>query len=106
MRHPLRGLARTYPSSDRRVDIFQLAGRSRSRRSASAAHLRRFCGFDSAGGKRSAAGGWADLSAAPHAAIRLEPSFGEQDNAAPNHREEAPPELVDGQNEELNWLSR
>jgi len=46
------------------------------------------------------------LSAAPHAAIRLEPSFGEQDNAAPNHREEAPPELVDGQNEELNWLSR
>jgi len=46
------------------------------------------------------------LSAAPHQAIRLEPSFGEQDNAAPNHREEAPPELVDDQNEQLNWLSR
>src|SRR5258708_21965332 len=46
------------------------------------------------------------LSAAPHPAIRLEPSFGEPDNAAPNLREKAPPELVDGQNEELNWLSR
>src|SRR5713226_8051015 len=46
------------------------------------------------------------LSAAPRPAIRLEPSLGEQDSAAPNHREEAPPDLVDGQNEELNWLSR
>jgi len=46
------------------------------------------------------------LSAAPHPAIRLEPSFAEQDNAAPNHREEVPPDLVEDQNEQVNWLSR
>jgi len=46
------------------------------------------------------------LSAAPHPAIRLEPGFDEQDNAAPGHREEVPPDLADDQNEQVNWLSR
>lgn len=46
------------------------------------------------------------LSAAPHPAIRLEPSFGEPDKPALQQREEVPPDLVDDQNEQVNWLSR
>ena len=46
------------------------------------------------------------LSAAPHPAIRLEPIVGRQDTAMPSHREDVSSDLVDNQNEQVNWLSR